>query len=139
MTLQQFPALNASLNGLTALLLLVGLVLIRTGHKSAHRVVMISAFTTSSVFLACYLYYHAHHLVTLFPRHDWTRVLYFSILIPHVILAVVILPFILSALYRAARGNFEGHKRLTRWVWPVWMFVSVSGVLVYLMLYRWFV
>ncbi len=133
-----FPPINASLNGLTAVLLVVGLVLIKQGKRKAHQVVMISALVSSTVFLSCYLFYHFHHIVTVFPRHDWTRVLYFSILIPHVILAVLMLPFIFMAVGRGLRGEYERHKALTRWVWPVWMYVSVTGVLVYFMLYRWF-
>jgi uncharacterized membrane protein YozB (DUF420 family) len=133
-----FPPINASLNGLTAILLVVGLVLIKQGKRKAHQVVMIGALVSSTVFLSCYLFYHFHHIVTVFPRHDWTRVLYFSILIPHVILAVLMLPFIFMAVGRGLRGEYERHKALTRWVWPVWMYVSVTGVLVYFMLYRWF-
>ncbi len=134
-----FPPINASLNGLTAVLLLVGLILIKNGKKTAHRVVMLTALVSSTVFLGCYLYYHFHYKLTVFPRHDWTRVLYYCILFPHVILAMVMVPFIFMAVSRALRGEFERHKQLTRWVWPVWMYVSVTGVLVYFMLYQWFV
>ena len=138
MDLSLFPALNATLNGLTALLLLIGLILIKSGHRTAHRAVMLAAVASSTLFLSCYLYYHAHHLTTLFPRHDWTRALYYCILFPHVLLAMVMLPFIFMALHRAFRGEFERHKQITRWLWSVWMFVSVTGVLVYFMLYHWF-
>jgi putative membrane protein len=132
-----FPPLNASLNALTGLLLLIGFVLIKRGHKIAHRAVMSAAFINSSIFLACYLYYHFHYPMNPYPLYDWTRPVYFTVLITHVILAIVVLPFILLALYRAIRGEFEKHKRLTRWVWPVWMYVSVTGVLIYFMLYQW--
>jgi putative membrane protein len=137
MELSFFPTLNASLNALTTCFLLAGFIAIKNGRKVTHRALMISALTSSTVFLGCYLYYHFHFPTTPFPRHDWTRPLYFAILIPHIILAVVMLPFIFMAVYRAARGEFEKHKRITRWLWPVWMYVSVTGVLVYFMLYHW--
>ncbi|MDX2227900.1 MAG: DUF420 domain-containing protein [Verrucomicrobiae bacterium] len=136
--LTSMPAINASLNALTASLLLVGGILIRLGRKEAHRRVMISAFLTSTVFLACYLYYHFHAKITRFPRSDWAYWLYLSILLPHTLLAMIVLPFIFAAFYHAFRGQFETHKKIVRWVWPVWMYVSVSGVLVYFMLYHWF-
>lgn len=138
MTYQDLPLLNAILNSLTAILLLAGWVQIKRGNKAAHKKIMVCAFTVSSVFLFCYLLHKFTVGPKLFPMHGWPRILYFFILIPHTILAVVNLPFILAAVYFAATGQFEKHKRLTRWVWPVWMYVSVTGVLVYLMLYRWY-
>jgi len=139
MDLSLFPAINASLNGFTASLLLIGLILIKNGKKVAHRAVMLTAVASSTLFLGCYLYYHFHHLTTRFPRHDWTKLLYYLILFPHIILAIVMLPFIFMALAWALKGEFDRHKKITRWLWFVWMYVSVTGVLVYFMLYRWFV
>lgn len=139
MTLHDLPLLNAILNSLTAALLLAGWIAIKRGNKEAHKKIMVTAFCVSSVFLASYLLHKFTVGPKLFPMQGWVRVLYFLILIPHTILAVVNLPFILAVVWFAATGQFEKHKKLTPWVWPVWMYVSVTGVLVYLMLYRWFV
>jgi len=139
MTFQDLPLLNAILNTLTVILLTAGWIQIRQGNKDAHRKLMISAFVVSSLFLAGYLLHKATVGPKLFPMQGWPRLLYLSILIPHTILAMVNLPFILAALWFAFTGKFERHKKITRWLWPSWMFVSVTGVLVYLMLYRWFV
>ncbi|QSR84264.1 DUF420 domain-containing protein [Methylacidimicrobium sp. B4] len=132
------PAVNASLNALTACFLLAGFVAIKRGQIPMHRNCMIAAFATSMVFLACYLVYHAIHGATAFPRHDWSRPLYFTILISHTFLAVVNLPAIFAALYLASKGRFAAHARVTRLLWPSWIYVSVTGVLVYFMLYHWF-
>jgi len=139
MTFQDLPLLNAILNSLTVVLLTAGYVQIRKGNQGAHRKLMISAFVVSSLFLAGYLLHKFTVGPKLFPMQGWPRFVYLSILIPHTILAMVNLPFILAALWFAFAGKFESHKRITRWLWPSWMFVSVTGVLVYLMLYRWFV
>ncbi len=139
MTLQDLPLINAILNTITTVLLLAGWVQIKKGNKEAHRKLMTAAFTVSALFLAGYL---AHKFTVgpkLFPMQGWPRALYFSILIPHTILAMVNLPFILAAVWFAITGKFESHKKITRWLWPSWMFVSITGVLVYLMLYQWFV
>ena len=138
MTLHDLPLLNAILNSLTALLLLAGWIQIKRGNKEAHKKIMVTALWVSSVCLASYLLHKFTVGPKLFPMQGWVRVLYFFILIPHTILAVVNLPFILAVVWFAATGQFEKHKRLTPWVWPVWMYVSVTGVLVYLMLYRWY-
>ncbi|MDD2676012.1 MAG: DUF420 domain-containing protein [Methylacidiphilaceae bacterium] len=132
------PAVNASLNALTACFLMAGFVAIKRRQISHHRNYMVAAFATSMVFLACYLFYHAIHGATAFPRHDWSRPLYFTILSTHTVLAIVNLPAILTALYLAAKGRFAAHARVTRLLWPSWMYVSVTGVLVYFMLYHWF-
>ena len=132
------PAVNASLNALTACFLTAGFVAIKRRQITYHRNYMVAAFVTSMVFLACYLFYHAIHGATAFPRHDWSRPLYFTILSTHTVLAVVNLPAILTALYLAAKGRFAAHARVTRLLWPSWMYVSVTGVLVYFMLYHWF-
>ena len=136
--LDQFPALNATLNGITTVLLSLGFVFIKTGKVRAHRCCMISAFATSALFLACYLYYHFHHPTTKFTTPGLVKAGYYLLLGSHVVLAVVVLPFIFAAFYQALRGNFEKHKKIVRWTWPVWMYVSVTGVLVYFMLYQWF-
>ena len=97
---------------------------------------MLSALATSILFLTSYLIYHFNVGSVPYPHHDWTRPVYFSILIPHTILATVMTPFIIIAVWRALHEDYEKHKKIVRWVWPVWMFVSVTGVIVYLMLYR---
>ncbi|NNN04597.1 MAG: DUF420 domain-containing protein [Elusimicrobia bacterium] len=136
MPLSAFPALNASLNAATAVLLLIGWGLIKSGRREAHRWTMLSAFLVSSVFLACYLYYHAHHGVTHYQKTGPIRAVYFAILGTHTFLAVAVLPLILRALYLAAAGRFEEHRRAARWAFPAWFYVSVTGVVVYWMLYR---
>ena len=139
MSFQDLPLLNAILNTLTVILLTAGWIQIRQGNKDAHRKLMMAAFVVSSLFLAGYLLHKFTVGPKLFPMQGWPRFVYLSILIPHTFLAMVNLPFILAALWFAFTGKFESHKRITRWLWPSWMFVSVTGVLVYLMLYRWFV
>lgn len=139
MNFHDLPWINAVLNSLTAGLLLAGWIQIKRGNKEAHRKLMSAAFVVSSLFLAGYLIHKVTIGPKLFPMTGWPRMVYLSVLLPHTILAIVNLPFILAAIWFAARGQFEKHKRITRWLWPSWMFVSVTGVLVYLMLYRWFV
>ncbi|MBM4455639.1 MAG: DUF420 domain-containing protein [Verrucomicrobia bacterium] len=138
MTLQDLPLVNAILNTITTVLLFAGWVQIQKGNKEAHRKLMTAAFTVSAFFLAGYLLHKFTVGPKFFPGQGWSRAVYFSILIPHTILAVVNLPFILAAIWFALTGRFERHKKITRWLWPSWMFVSVTGVLVYLMLYQWF-
>jgi uncharacterized membrane protein YozB (DUF420 family) len=135
--LESFPGLNASLNGTTAVLLLIGWFLIKTGRREAHRWTMVAAFLVSAVFLACYLYYHAYHGVTHYQRTGLMRTVYFTILTSHTILAVTVLPVILRALYLAAKDRFEEHKVWARWAFPIWLYVSTTGVAVYWILYRW--
>ena len=130
------PAVNATLNGLAAILLAVGFVLIKQGNREAHRKVMLAAFGTSAVFLACYLVYHALHGSTSFPHQGWIRPVYFVILITHIILAALVLPFTIATLVFGIKGRFDRHRKLARVVWPVWMYVSVTGVVIYLMLYH---
>ena len=139
MTFQDLPLANAILNAITVVLLTLGWIQIKKGNRDAHRKLMTAAFTVSAIFLAGYLTHKFTVGPRLFPMQGWPRVLYFSILIPHTILAMVNLPFILAAVWFAITGKFESHKKITRWLWPSWMFVSVTGVLVYLMLYQWFV
>lgn len=139
MTYQDLPLLNAVLNSITVVLLTLGWIQIKKGNKDAHRKLMTAAFTVSALFLAGYLLHKFTVGPKLFPMQGWPRTVYFSVLIPHTILAVVNLPFILAAIWFAVTGKFESHKKITRWLWPSWMFVSITGVLVYLMLYQWFV
>jgi uncharacterized membrane protein YozB (DUF420 family) len=137
MTVHDLPAVNASLNGLSAVFLTAGFVFIKRGNKIAHRNCMISAFCTSVIFLACYLTYHASvKTVTHFVDPAWFRPIYLAILLTHTILAVVIVPMILITLNRALRERFDAHKKIARWTWPLWMYVSVTGVVVYLLLYQ---
>jgi uncharacterized membrane protein YozB (DUF420 family) len=138
MTFQDLPLANAILNAITVVLLTLGWIQIKKGNRDAHRKLMTAAFTVSAIFLAGYLTHKFTVGPKLFPMQGWPRWVYFSILIPHTILAVVNLPFILAAIWFAIHGKFEKHKKITRWLWPSWMFVSITGVLVYLMLYQWF-
>lgn len=136
MTLTDLPALNATLNSITAVLLVIGFIFIKQKNIQAHKKVMLSALATSLLFLTSYLIYHFNVGSVAYPHHDWTRPLYFAILIPHTILATVMTPFIVFAVWQAFKENFQKHKKVVRWVWPVWMFVSVTGVIVYFMLYQ---
>ena len=136
MTLEQFPALNASLNATTAVLLLTGWGLIKTGRREAHRWTMVAAFLCSAAFLACYLWYHFHVGSVRFQKTGPIRTVYFTILLTHTILAVLVLPVILRTLYLAAKERFEEHRRAARWAFPIWLYVSVTGVTIYWMLYR---
>jgi len=134
--LASFPALNATLNATTSVLLLTGWALIKTGRREAHRWTMVAAFLCSSAFLACYLWYHFHVGSVRFQKTGPIRIVYFTILITHTCLAVAVLPMILRTLFLAAKGRFEEHRRAARWAFPVWLYVSVTGVSVYWMLYR---
>jgi len=133
-----FPGLDASLNGTSAVLLLIGRGLIKRGHMVAHRAVMIAALISSSLFLASYLYYHWHVGSVHFQGQGWVRPLYFTILISHTLLAAVIVPMIILTLSRALRERYDRHRAIARWTYPLWLYVSVTGVVVYLMLYRLF-
>ncbi len=130
------PTLNAVLNAIAATLLVLGWLQIRKGNEVGHRRFMVGALTVTSLFLISYLIYHWRVGSVPYPFEDWTRIVYFVILVPHVLLAALQVPFILLAVWRAIRKEFDLHKKITRWLWPVWMFVSVTGVLIYLMLYR---
>lgn len=133
-----FPGLDASLNGTSAVLLLIGRELIRRGRMIAHRSVMIAALISSSLFLTSYLYYHWHVGSVPFQGRGWVRPVYFSILISHTFLAAVIVPMIIVTLSRALRDRFDRHRAIARWTYPLWLYVSVTGVVVYLMLYHFF-
>lgn len=133
-----FPALIASLNGASAVLLVVGRNLILRGNMAAHRACMIAAVACSTLFLACYLYFHAHvGEIRFLGPHFW-HIVYLVVLIPHVILAIVIVPLVIITLFRALRERYDKHRDIARLTWPLWMYVSVTGVIVYFMLYRWF-
>ena len=137
MTIHDLPAVNATLNGLSAVLLTGGFIAIKTGRKIAHRNCMIAAFCTSAVFLGCYLTYHITvKTVTHFVDPAWFRPYYLTLLATHTILAAAIVPMILITLHRARKEQFEAHKKIARWTWPLWMYVSVTGVVIYLLLYR---
>lgn len=134
--LSSLPALNATLNATSAVLLTVGYLLIRRKRITAHKVAMVTAFFVSVLFLVSYLYYHYHHGATRFPGQGWIRPVYFALLISHTTLAAVIPPLALVTLYRAWRGQFPRHVRIARWTLPLWLYVSVTGVLIYWMLYH---
>jgi uncharacterized membrane protein YozB (DUF420 family) len=131
-----FPAINAALNGTSAVLLITGHRLIKRGRMAAHRAVMLSALTTSALFLISYLYYHYHVGSVHFRGQGWSRPVYFTILTSHTILAAVIVPLIIITLTRALRERFDRHRMIARWTFPLWMYVSVTGVIVYFMLYH---
>lgn len=137
MSISDLPAINASLNGLSSVFLLIGYVMIKKGKQGAHRNCMISAFVTSVIFLICYLTYHfKSEVLTRFVEPAWFRPIYLVILLTHTLLAVVVVPLVLMSFNRALRARWELHKKISRWTWPVWMYVSVTGVLIYLLLYQ---
>ena len=129
------PNVTASLNAISSILLVLGYLAIRKKRIRLHKTFMICALISSTLFLIVYITHHAMHGSTPYPFYDWTRSLYFVILIPHVILAIVMVPFILRGVWLAWAERFEVHAKLMRWVLPVWLYVSVTGVVVYLMLY----
>lgn len=131
-----FPALNAALNGASAVLITTGRALIRRKKIRLHRACMIAAVVTSSLFLTSYLYYHAHVGSVRFPGQGWVRPAYFALLISHTVLAAAVVPLVLLSLTAGLRGRFERHRRIARWTYPIWLYVSVTGVVVYVMLYR---
>ena len=129
-------ALNASLNGLSAILLAGGYAAIRAGKRDVHKAFMVSAFAVSTVFLASYLLYHYRVGHVVFHGQGWIRPVYFALLFSHTILAIVIVPLILITLRRAWLEKFDKHKRIARWTLPLWFYVCVIGVIVYLMVYQ---
>ncbi len=139
MSISDIPALNASLNALSTVLLATGFIFIKSGNREAHRKCMVAAFTTSAVFLVGYV---THKILvkgvhTPFGGEGVIRTVYYLMLISHVLLAMAIVPLVLMTIARARRGDFDAHRRIARWTWPIWMYVSVTGVLVYFFLYRW--
>ena len=133
-----FPALNAILNGTSAILIATGRHFIKQKRMTAHKRCMIGAVTASSLFLVSYLYYHWHVGTVRFRGVGWWRPLYFSILGTHTVLAVAIVPLVATTLTWALRGRFERHRALARWTYPLWMYVNVTGVVIYVMLYQLF-
>jgi putative membrane protein len=132
------PALNAFCNSTAAILLVAGLICIRRKAVRAHRACMLAAFGVSIVFAISYVVYHAHAGDVRFLGRGAIRPIYFTILITHVTLAFVIVPLAIVTLRRALTGRFDAHRRIARWTWPIWMYVSVTGVIVYLMVYRFY-
>lgn len=140
MTIQDLPAVNAALNGLSTVFLLLGYVFIKNERKSQHGLMMGAAFTTSCIFLVCYV---THKILvrgvhTPFGGEGFWRPVYYGMLISHILLAMAIVPLALASMRLALKQRFEAHRRVSKWTWPIWMYVSVTGVLVYFMLYRWF-
>ena len=136
MSITDLPALNASLNATSAILLTTGYLLIRRGDVQRHKAMMIAACVVSTLFLTSYVIYHANVGSKPFGGRGPIRVVYFAILLTHVVLAAAIVPLALVTLVRGLRSRFDAHVRIARWTLPIWLYVSVTGVLVYLMLYR---
>ena len=136
LSVHDLPAVNASLNALSGILLVIGYILIRTHREAQHRACMLAAFTSSTIFLVCYLVYHAQVGNVAFTRQGVVRPIYFTILITHVVLAAAVVPLALITLMRGLRERFDAHRKIARWTFPVWLYVSVTGVLVYVLLYQ---
>lgn len=130
------PSLNAGLNATSAFLLILGFIFIKQGAWTGHALCMCSALGTSTLFLISYLIYHSFHGATPFPGQGWVRPVYFTILISHTVLALVTPPLAFVTLYRALRSRFERHRKIARISFPIWLYVSFTGVLIYWMLYR---
>ena len=135
-TISDLPTVNATLNTISTVLLTIGFLMIRRRKIVAHRNCMIAAFVVSGLFLTSYLIYHYHAGSTPFEGSGWIRFVYFTVLIPHIILAASILPLALITLYFALRKRFTKHRRIARWTLPIWLYVSVTGIIVYWMLYH---
>jgi uncharacterized membrane protein YozB (DUF420 family) len=136
MDIHSLPAVNATLNAISGVLLVAGYLLMRARRIDLHRRVMTAAFATSSLFLICYLVYHANVGSVRFTRPGLVRPLYFTILITHVTLAAAVLPLAIITLSRGLKARYPQHRRIARWTFPVWLYVSVTGVLVYVLLYQ---
>ena len=136
MSLSDLPAVNATLNATSTFFLLLGYLFIRRKKTIAHRNCMVAAFCTSVVFLACYLVYHFNVPRTNFDKEHWFRPIYLVILLTHTVLAMVIVPMVLITLSRALKARYELHKKIARWTWPIWIYVSITGVMIYLFLYQ---
>ena len=138
MSVSDLPALNASLNAISAVLLAAGYVFIRRGHKIAHRNCMIGAFGVSCVFLVTYVLHKilVKGVHTKFGGEGIIKILYYAMLFSHILLAMVIVPMALVTMTRALRERFDAHKHIARWTWPIWMYVSVTGVVIYFLLYQ---
>jgi len=136
LSLQDLPAVNATLNAISGTLLVIAYALIRARKIEQHRKVMIAAFAASSLFLVCYVIYHAQVGSVRFTRHGFVRPLYFTILITHVTLAAAVLPMAIVTLSRGLKGRYPQHRRIARWTFPIWLYVSITGVIVYILLYQ---
>lgn len=136
MSVHDLPAVNATLNGVAGVLLLIGFLLIRSRKIDLHRRFMIAAFIASALFLVSYIVYHAQVGSVRFTRQGFVRPLYFTILITHVVLAATVLPLAIVTLTRGLKGRFPAHRAIARWTLPIWLYVSVTGVLVYVLLYQ---
>jgi putative membrane protein len=139
MKVQDLPTLNASLNAVAATLLLLGYIAIKQKKEELHKKLMISALLVSAAFLTSYLIYHYHVPSKKFPELGWIKTVYLIILIPHIILAALMVPMILKTFWHAFRNEREKHRKIARLTFPIWMYVSVTGVIVYFMLYHWYV
>ncbi len=137
MNVAWMPSLNAGLNATSAVLLMAGFCCIRAKKIAAHKRLMVSALVVSATFLVSYLFYHAHVGSVHFAGSGWVRPVYFTILISHTVLAIVIVPLALRTVFLAGRSRFGEHMAIARWTLPVWLYVSVTGVIVYWMLYQW--
>jgi uncharacterized membrane protein YozB (DUF420 family) len=135
MTVEQLPALNAALNGTSACFVLMGFAFVRAGRIAAHRACMLLAVLASILFLSSYLFYHAQVGSVPYQGRGWIRIVYFTILISHTVLATTVVPLVVVTLVRALRGRFERHAAIARVTLPIWVYVSITGVIVYLMLY----
>ncbi|HMF99225.1 MAG TPA: DUF420 domain-containing protein [Vicinamibacterales bacterium] len=136
MSIHDLPAVNATLNAISGVLLLIAYALIRARRIEQHRRVMIAAFVTSALFLVCYTIYHAQVGSVPFTRYGFVRPLYFTILVTHVTLAALVLPLAIVTLSRGLNARYAQHRRIARWTFPIWLYVSVTGVLVYVLLYQ---
>lgn len=138
MTVHDLPAVNATLNALSTVFIASGWYFIKTDRKQQHIICMSSAVVTSTAFLACYLTYHFYVGHVAFPKIGWITKFYYGMLASHVLLAFATLPLVILTLIPALQARFDKHRRIARWTLPIWLYVSVTGVLVYLMLYQWF-
>lgn len=138
LAIEDLPTVNAILNAISAILLTIGYGFIRAGKWRTHKKIMLSAFGVSVLFLISYVIYHSVTGDTRFQGQGWIRPVYFTILISHIILAAVIVPMALITLFRALRERFDKHRKIARWTFPIWLYVSVTGVIVYMMLYHWY-
>ena len=136
MEVRDLPALNATLNSISTMLLLFGYYFIKRKEIDRHRLCMVLAFITSCIFLVSYLIYHYYAGSVPFEGQGWIRGVYFTILITHIVLAAAVPVLALITLYRALKRDFKRHRAIARWTWPIWMYVSVTGVVVYVMLYE---
>lgn len=137
MEISDLPTVNALLNSASAILIVTGYIFIRRGEIKRHRNCMLGAILTSALFLTTYLIYHYYAGSKSFTGVGWSRTIYLTVLISHSILAAAVVPLVLVTAARALRANFDAHRRIARWTFPIWLYVSVTGVLVYLMLYHW--